>query len=68
MKNWFKLLFNSIEERFLCLTGDHDWTSAHEEGIPPTELQLSSGLSGFMDYSKMYCKRKHCRKPSKYNQ
>ena len=63
MGEWFK----QLKEKFLCLIGDHEWTSKHEEGILPNEWQLKSGLSGFKDYAKMYCKRKHCRKPSKHN-
>lgn len=35
----------------------HKWTCNHEEGIPPTKEQLNSGLEGFTDYARMYCKR-----------
>ena len=50
--NWIKCLI------------DHDWTCAHDEGIPATEAQLAAGVDGFMDYAKMYCKRcKHVYKP-----
>jgi hypothetical protein len=38
------------------LLGDHDWTCAAEEGIPPTHFQRHGGLAGFMDYAKMYCR------------
>lgn len=34
----------------------HKWTSAQEQGIPPTKEQLESGIKGFCDYAKMYCK------------
>lgn len=41
--------------------GLHDWTCAAAEGIKPTPEQLEpikrGELSGFYDYSKMYCKR-----------
>lgn len=43
----------------------HEWTCNAEEGIKPTEKQLNSGISGFYDYAKMYCK--HCKKESKFN-
>lgn len=34
----------------------HDWTSAAQQGIPPTPEQLKS-VDGFWDYATMYCKR-----------
>ena len=56
----------------LCkILKDHDWTSANQEGIPPTQDQFqyinsltsnaqdqldNSGV-GFAEYAKMYCKR-----------
>lgn len=44
--------------RFWCLIGDHDWTSAAQESIPPTKEQAFAGFpDGFVDYAKMYCKR-----------
>jgi hypothetical protein len=41
----------------------HNWTSAAEEGFPPTQDQLKNGISGFKDYAVMYCK--DCGKESK---
>lgn len=44
--------------KLACLIGDHDWTSAAEQGIQPTKEQLKLDIiSGFKDYAKMYCKR-----------
>lgn len=34
----------------------HTWTSAPEEGIQPTQAQLSNGAVGFFEYAKLYCK------------
>lgn len=45
--------------------GMHDWTSNAQEGIPATDKQLKSGIQGFYEYARMYCK--HCKKPSKFN-
>jgi hypothetical protein len=42
----------------LCVIGDHQWTSAAQEGIKPTEAQLAAGMIGFKHYATMYCK--HC--------
>lgn len=39
------------------LLQDHDWTCAAAEGVQPTSEQLTSGVDGFYDYAKMYCKR-----------
>lgn len=44
----------------LCLIGDHDWTCAAEQGIPPTKEQAEGGLAGFYSYATGYCKR--CKK------
>ena len=41
---------------FLCLIGEHDWTSAHDEGIDPSTEQLGQGAPGFLDYAKVYCR------------
>jgi len=50
--------FETVVGKFWCLLGDHDWTSAAEEGIPPTKEQTLAGFpDGFIDYAKMYCKR-----------
>lgn len=50
----------------LCnILSDHDWTSANNEGIGPTQKQIDNGVSGFYDYAKMYCKR--CGTLSKLN-
>jgi len=47
--------------KFLCFIGDHDWTGAALEGIPPDEriLELADKdpLAGFAEYSAMYCRR-----------
>ena len=48
-------------ERLRCLIGDHDWTTAAAQGIPPTPRQLES-VGGFYDYATMYCSR--CRRVS----
>jgi len=43
---------------FFCkLMGSHAWTCAAQEGIPATDEQLNSGIKGFKDYARMYCKR-----------
>ena len=34
----------------------HNWTSAAEEGLKPTQEQLAKGVDGFLEYAKMYCK------------
>jgi hypothetical protein len=39
------------------ILGNHDWTCAAGEGIPPTDEQLHGGIEGFYSYAKMYCKR-----------
>ena len=52
-----KILFKYFFDRFLCLIGDHDWTCAAQENIKPTKAQVENGLSGFLDYAKMYCNR-----------
>ncbi len=41
----------------------HNWTSAAQEGFPPTQEQVDSGINGFKDYAVMYCK--DCGKISK---
>ena len=41
--------------------GDHDWTCAAKEGVPPTREQLKD-INGFLDYARMYCRR--CGKES----
>ena len=50
---------------FFCAIGDHDWTSAVNEGLKPTQKQLDDKIIGFWDYAKMYCKR--CGKISDLN-
>jgi len=35
---------------------DHNWTTANEQGIDPTQEQKDRGIDGFMEYSQMYCK------------
>lgn len=43
---------------FLCkVLRDHRWTSAAQQGIPPTPAQLADGMVGFWDYATMYCGR-----------
>jgi hypothetical protein len=44
----------------LCFMGEHDWTSAADQGEEPTPEQLAAGVAGFWDYARMYCK--HCDK------
>lgn len=51
---------------FLCLTGDHDWTCAHAQGIKPTQAQADAGVDGFYDYAKTYCAR--CGQVSRLSQ
>jgi hypothetical protein len=47
-----------------CLIGNHDWTSAAQQGIPPTDKQVADGVAGFWDYATMYCSHcKHVYKP-----
>ena len=54
---WLKKLFG----KFLCFTGDHDWTSRAMEGIEPNaierEMAKTDPLAGFKKYSRMYCRR-----------
>jgi hypothetical protein len=52
----------SVLQFFLCLIGNHEWTCAAREGMPPTPAQLAGGMQGFRDYATMYCK--HCHKVS----
>jgi len=49
-------MFTKLRNWFLCRLS-HDWTCAHDEGIPPTKEQLQNIPDGFWDYAKMYCKR-----------
>lgn len=56
IKKWLKKLFTCH------LLGFHDWTCAAIEGIAPTKEQLESGVEGFFDYAKTYCKL--CEKES----
>jgi hypothetical protein len=49
-------MIKKILNWFLCLW-DHDWTCAHDEGIPVTKEQIAARVDGFFDYAKMYCKR-----------
>lgn len=50
-KHWLAVLF------WCRLAQFHDWTCAAEEKIPPTEAQLFSGVPGFLDYARTYCRR-----------
>jgi len=43
--------------RLICQIIAHNWTCKANEGIAPTKQQLSSGMDGFKDYARMYCKR-----------
>lgn len=43
-------------QAFKCWAFGHNWTSAADEGIKPTEAQLKGGVGGFMNYATMYCK------------
>jgi len=57
-----------LSRTILCdLLGDHcgQWTSAAEQGIPPTPEQVKAGYEGFKEYAKMYCRR--CGRESKLN-
>jgi hypothetical protein len=47
---------SKLLQKLLCLVGNHNWTSATQEGIKPTRKQLADGVEGWVDYSKMYCK------------
>lgn len=62
----FYLILKAAAGKFLCLIGDHDWTGAALEGVPPDEVVLELAkkdpLAGFKKYSAMYCKR--CGKKS----
>lgn len=50
-------MIKKIKILFNCkLMGAHNWTSANEEGIQPTQEQIDNGIEGFWDYAKMYCK------------
>lgn len=43
---------------FVCrVMRSHAWTSAAEQGIPPTPAQMADGMVGFWDYATMYCAR-----------
>jgi hypothetical protein len=59
--NMIKILWGKL----LCLIGDHDWTGAALDGIPPDqriiELAEKDPLAGFKEYSAMYCRRCGCR-------
>jgi hypothetical protein len=63
--NMIKILWGKL----LCLIGDHDWTGAAREGIPPSkkiiELAKKDPLAGFKKYSTMYCRR--CGRVSDYS-
>jgi len=39
-----------------CFFGIHNWTTANQENIPPTQEQMDAGDAGFKDYCKVYCK------------
>jgi len=55
-----------LGRRIVCIFTLHQWTSAAQEGIPPTQKQLDDGMEGFLDYATMYCKRcKHVSELSK---
>ena len=58
-----KKIINKLFRNFLCFIGEHEWTSAVEQGIKPTEKQLKDGVKGFKDYAKLYCK--YCPTESK---
>lgn len=45
---------------FLCLFGNHIWTNRMEQGLPPSEWEKTSGITGFNSYTTMYCL--HCGK------
>lgn len=63
-KSMIKKLFKKLGRKFMCFIGDHEWTSAVEQGIKPTAKQAKDGVDGFKDYAKLYCK--HCPTESKY--
>lgn len=47
-----------LKRLLLCWALDaHDWTSAAEQGLRPTQNQLSMGQPGFWEYARMYCRR-----------
>ena len=43
-------------KRILCFFLCHNWTSKVEEGIKPTQRELSS-VVGFYEYVLVYCQR-----------
>jgi hypothetical protein len=58
LKLWAKAAWKFVVIVWECkLWGFHDWTCAATEHIPPTAKQLTSGVSGFWDYAKTYCRR-----------
>jgi len=49
---------STAKKIWMChLLQSHDWTCAAEQGIPPTEKQLTDGIAGFWSYATMYCGR-----------
>ena len=50
-------MLGKIIIKLKCLIGDHQWTSAAEEGIDATKAQREGGIEGFYDYARMYCKQ-----------
>jgi hypothetical protein len=61
-----KTYIKRILGKFLCLIGDHDWTSKAEQGIPPDyDKRDVDPIGYFKEYAAMYCSR--CNKKSKHN-
>jgi hypothetical protein len=60
--------FVSLKDSFKCLVGLHEWTSAAQKGIKPTQEQVRAVIRGslevFEDYAQMYCAR--CGKRSRH--
>jgi hypothetical protein len=55
------VMIRKLWGKFLCLIGDHEWTGAALDGIPPDDrikaLAKKDPLAGFKEYSEMYCRR-----------
>jgi len=45
-------------DRFLCLIGDHEYTSKTEQGIKPNPEKMKRNPVGyFFEFTRMYCLR-----------
>ncbi|MCK5601804.1 hypothetical protein KAR91_08050 [Candidatus Pacearchaeota archaeon] len=50
-------MIGNLLRKILCSLSSHDWTSAVQQGIPPTQQQIDAGVDGYYDYATMYCRR-----------